>query len=112
MLLSLFLLNLQHSNCNDSDREIRGKNFLTSAQRTQIVWNIILRIGTQNKRGESVMTLDQLLEAEIITAAYPVHDGNIKRDEGESPNSTNDRRVCKYNYFNACMLQFYSYIKV
>lgn len=39
------------------------------------------------------MSLDELLEAGIITAAYPVHDGNIKRNEGEDPNSTNDRRV-------------------
>lgn len=44
------------------------------------------------------MSLDELLEAGIINAAYPVHDGNIKRDEGEDTNSTNDRRV-RYRLF-------------
>jgi len=34
-----------------------------------------------------------MLEIGIITAAYPVHDGNIKLAEGEDPNNTNDRRV-------------------
>lgn len=39
------------------------------------------------------MSLDKLLEAGIFTAAYPAHDGNIKRAEGENPSHTNDRRV-------------------
>lgn len=58
------------------------------------MWQILLRIGTDdNGKASRTMSLNQLLETGIITAAYPVHDGNIKHTEGEDLNNTNDRRV-------------------
>lgn len=59
-----------------------------------MVWRIVRRIGTGNGQGGAPLSLDRLLETGIITAAYPVHDGNIKLAEGEDPTAnTNDRRV-------------------
>lgn len=66
----------------------------TSAQRAQIVWRIVLRIGKSNAKHEpTAWSLEDLLEAGIIAAAYPVHDGSIKLEEGEDANNINDRRV-------------------
>jgi len=39
------------------------------------------------------MSLEQLLETDIISAAYPIHDGSIKLEKGEDLNDVNDRRV-------------------
>eukprot|EP00102_Acyrthosiphon_pisum_P020071 XP_016657281.1 PREDICTED: anoctamin-2-like [Acyrthosiphon pisum] len=39
------------------------------------------------------MSLEQLLETDIISAAYPIHDGSIKLEEGDDVNNINDRRV-------------------
>lgn len=59
-----------------------------------MVWRIVRRIGTDNGQSDAPSSLDRLLETGIITAAYPVHDGNIKPAEGEDPAvNTNDRRV-------------------
>lgn len=82
---------IQHPNGNADFEK------LTSAQRTQIVWRIILKIGLDNARDARVMSLEKLLENGVFTAAYPVHDGNIKLGEGEDPNNKNDRRVSKHN---------------
>jgi len=41
------------------------------------------------------MSLEQLLETDIISAAYPIHDGSIKLEDGEDVNNINDRRVSR-----------------
>jgi hypothetical protein len=61
------------------------------------VWQIILRIGFDNTRDARVISLEKLLEDGIFTAAYPVHDGNIKLGEEEDPNNMNDRRVSEFS---------------
>lgn len=77
----------------EENRRKRIRKF-TSAQRAQMVWRIVRRIGTGNGQGGAPSNLDRLLETGIITAAYPVHDGNIKLAEGEDPTANiNDRRV-------------------
>ncbi|XP_050531471.1 anoctamin-7-like [Daktulosphaira vitifoliae] len=80
---------------SDDKNERQNNNVditLTSAQRAQIVWRFILQINscTNKKSKDNVMSLDQLLEAGIITAAYPVHDGDIKSDNN---GRTNDRQI-------------------
>lgn len=81
----------QYSDDDENRQKHTGK--LTSAQRAQIVWRVILRIGSDYEHDAKVMSLNQLLQAGIITAAYPVHDGSIKHEEGEDPDEINDRRV-------------------
>jgi len=83
---------------NGNGNHEKHKNKLTSAQRAQIVWCILLRIGSGNKQDGNVMSLEQLLETDIISAAYPIHDGNIKLEEGEDVNNINDRRVSRPCY--------------
>ncbi|XP_050438605.1 anoctamin-2-like isoform X2 [Adelges cooleyi] len=84
----------KHYKCEQSNNQKVKENHdkpLTSAQRAQIVWRIILEVGlnSNNKCNENVMSLDQLLDANIITAAYPPHDGNLKSD---SSDFINDRQ--------------------
>lgn len=87
---------LQYPNGNGDHEKLNKK--LTSAQRAQIVWHILLRIGSGSKQGANVMSLEQLLETDIISAAYPIHDGSIKLQEGEDVNNINDRRVSRHYY--------------
>jgi len=88
---------LQYANGNNGNRE-KHNNKLTSAQRAQIVWRILLRIGSGNKQDANVMSLEQLLESDIISAAYPIHDGSIKLEERDDANNINDRRVSRPYY--------------
>lgn len=88
---------LQYPNGNNGNHEIHN-NKLTSAQRAQILWCILLRIGSGNKQDSNVMSLEQLLETDIISAAYPIHDGSIKLEEGDDVNNINDRRVSRPYY--------------
>jgi len=88
---------LQYLNGNNGNYE-KHNNKLTSAQRAQIVWCILLRIGSGNEQDANVMSLEQLLENDIISAAYPIHDGSIKLDEGDEVNNINDRRVSRPYY--------------
>jgi len=87
-------LSLQYSNGNGNHEKHNEK--LTSAQRAQIVWHILLRIGSGNQQNVNVMSLEQLLETDIISAAYPIHDGSIKLEKGEDVNNINDRRVRRH----------------
>lgn len=94
-LYSIFLSGLQ---CPDDDGNRRWKHdeTYTSAQRNQMVWNIIIRIKYGGvERDSNAMDLSRLLEAGIFTAAYPVHDGNFKLNKGENPDNIilNDRQV-------------------
>lgn len=87
-----------HNNIvNPFKQELDDDNYyekLTSAQRAQIVWRIVLRIGkSKSKHEPTSWSLEDLLEAGIIAAAYPVHDGSIKLEDGEDANNINDRRV-------------------
>lgn len=82
---------MQHQ--NDEENHKKHNETLTSAQRAQIVWRIILQIGSDNK--SNAMSIDQLLEAGIITAAYPVHTGNINTSDEEDSNNTNYRQVSR-----------------
>ncbi|XP_026815958.1 anoctamin-5-like [Rhopalosiphum maidis] len=81
----------QYPNGNGNHEKHNEK--LTSAQRAQIVWHILLQIGSGNQQDVNVMSLEQLLETDIISAAYPIHDGSIKLEKGEDVNNINDRRV-------------------
>ncbi|XP_025191123.1 anoctamin-5-like [Melanaphis sacchari] len=81
----------QHS--NGSINHEKNNEILTSAQRAQIVWHILLRIGSGNQQDANVMSLEQMLETDIISAAYPIHDGSIKFEKGEDVTNINDRRV-------------------
>lgn len=90
-------LSLQYPN-NNGNHEKHNET-LTSAQRAQIVWHILLRIGSNNNQEDAnVMSLEQLLETDIISAAYPIHDGSIKLEKGEDLNDVNDRRVSRHYY--------------
>lgn len=61
-----------------------------------MVWNIIIQIKYRKDEHDSnSMDLNQLLEAGIFTAAYPVHDGDFKLNKKNDPDNTiiNDRQV-------------------
>ncbi|VVC37510.1 Anoctamin,Anoctamin, dimerisation domain [Cinara cedri] len=94
-------INYQQCPNDSGNRHSKHDETLTSAQRVQMVWNIIIRIKYGgDKRDENVMDLNRLLEAGIFTAAYPVHDGNFKLNKGDDPDNTilNDRQVL-YEYW-------------
>lgn len=70
------------------DRE----TFFSSAQRSQLVWQILMRTGYDDENKEKV-GITRLLSNRTYSAAYPLHDGLHNSDDGNHSSKLSSRRV-------------------
>ena len=74
------------------DRE----EFFTGAQRSQIVWQILLRTPYDSNRPDKVGIV-RLMNKQVYRACFPLHEG--KHDVDGPQGEKSDRRVC-ISYLN------------
>ncbi|XP_037087144.1 anoctamin-5-like isoform X2 [Pollicipes pollicipes] len=70
------------------------ETFFTSAQRSQIVWQILMRTkytDSAHVNDRSKVGINRLLNNGAFVAAFPLHDGSYKEDDGSG--TPNDRRL-------------------
>ena len=70
------------------DRE----TFFSSAQRSQIVWQILMRASYNNDDSDKVGIV-RLLSNGVFKAAYPLHDGAAVKDNNTTSGQLSSRKV-------------------
>ena len=81
------------------------ETFFTSAQRSQIVWQILMRTRYADASSEdrSKVGINRLLNNGAYLAAFPLHDGSYHEDP--TSGKPNDRRVSARRNNEATLLK-------